>query len=61
MHQMRISTICVSSDAQVERFGIVMTVKNPKNKTKSYTEIELNPSKDRAMREGDNPSFEMNL
>jgi hypothetical protein len=59
---MRISTTQVSlnSDAQVEKVG------NSKKKELWYKsrkkqvlchEIEPNPSKDRAMHEGDNPSF----
>jgi hypothetical protein len=57
MHQMRIST----TDAQVEKVG------NPKKKCEKYEradnnqpefhEMEPNLSKDRAMSEGDNPSF----
>jgi hypothetical protein len=62
MHQMRISTTQVFSDAQVEKVG------NPKKKMwklkepsdENQTEchgIEPNLSKDRAMSEGDIPSF----
>jgi hypothetical protein len=71
MHQMRISTNQVSSvTLRPKKTGnpgekIVKTVykkKKPGKKTKQKTntvpyEIEPNPSKDRAMHEGDNPSF----
>ena len=56
MHQMRISTDQVSSvvlrPKKLEIRKIVKNVNEPKNQ-----EIEPNPSKDRAMHEGDDPSF----
>jgi hypothetical protein len=60
MHQMRISANKVSSvmlrPKKLEiRKKNVKTVKEPR-KPKCH-EIEPNPSKDRAMHEGDNPSF----
>jgi hypothetical protein len=42
------------------RIKIVKTIQEPKKTTKKQIlchEIEPNPSKDRAMHEGDNPSF----
>jgi hypothetical protein len=60
MHQIRISTYQVSSVVsrlkKLEIRKIVKTVKEPK-KQMLHHEIEPNPSKDRAMHEGDNPSF----
>jgi hypothetical protein len=63
MHQVRISTNQDSSvvlrPKKLEIRKIVKTVKEPKKKPKQILchEIEPNPSKDRAMHEGDNPSF----
>jgi hypothetical protein len=60
MHQMRISTIQVSSvvlgPKMLETRKNVKTVKEAKNQILCH-EIEPNPSKNRAMHEGDNPSF----
>ena len=61
MHQMRISTNEVSSvvlgSKKLEvRNKNVKRVKSRKNEILCH-EIEPNPSKDRAMHEGDNPSF----
>jgi hypothetical protein len=60
MHQMRISTNKVSSvvlrPKNLEILTIVKTVKDPENQILCHA-IEPNPSKDRAMHEGDNPSF----
>jgi hypothetical protein len=60
MHQMRISTNQVSSvvlrPKKLEIQKIVKTIKEPKKQI-LCDEIEPNPSKDRAMHEGDNPSF----
>ena len=59
MHQMRISTNQVSSvvlrpkKLKSEKLQIV---KEPKKQILCH-EIEPNPSKDRAMHEGDDPSF----
>ena len=63
MHQMRISTNEVSSvvlgSKKLEvRKKNVKSVKSRKNEIHVQChEIEPNPSKDRAMHEGDNPSF----
>jgi hypothetical protein len=55
MHQMRISTTQISS---VMLRSKKMEVRKQNVKTKrAVGEIEPNPSKDRAMPEGDNPSF----
>jgi hypothetical protein len=62
MHQMRISTTQVSSvmlrSKKLEIRKKVKTVKesSDENQTESH-EIEPNPSKDKAIPEGDNPSF----
>jgi hypothetical protein len=60
MHQMHISTNEVSSvvliPKKLEIRKIVKSVKEPKKKILCH-EIEPNPSKDRAMHAGDNPSF----
>jgi hypothetical protein len=57
MHQMRISTNQVSSvvlrPKKLEIRKIVKTVKEPKKTQILCHEIEPNPSKDRAMHEGD--------
>jgi hypothetical protein len=49
------------SDAQAKKVGNpnkLWKLKEPKKKkTTKYHEIEPNPLKDRAMHEGDNPSF----
>jgi hypothetical protein len=66
MHQMHISTNFKSlfSATRAEKVGNpkkknVKTVKEPKKKTQQILcqEIEPNPSKDRAMHKGGNPSF----
>jgi hypothetical protein len=61
MHQMRISTTQVSSVMlRSKKLKIRKQCENWKShrmKTKQCHEIEPNPSKDRAMPEGDNPSF----
>ena len=62
MHQMRISTNQVSSvvlrPKKLKIRKIVKNVNEPKKpKYCMSQEIELNPSKDRAMHEGENPSF----
>jgi hypothetical protein len=56
---MRISTIHVSSDAQAEKFGNPKCYycKDPLRPETECCEMEPNPSKDRAMHEGGNPSF----
>ena len=58
MHQMRISTTKVSSVVlRPEKVGSPKIVgKSRKYQILSH-EIEPNPSKDRSMHEGDNPSF----
>ena len=61
MHQMRISTNEVSSVVLGPKKVEVQTkegekCEEPKNQLLCH-EIEPNPSKDRAMHEGDNPSF----
>jgi hypothetical protein len=62
MHQMRISTTEVSSvmlrSEKLEIRKKMWKLKEPldENQTKCH-EIEPKPSKDRAMQEGDNPSF----
>jgi hypothetical protein len=58
MHQMRISTTCVSSVMlRPKKLEIrnVMTVKIPKQTQKECREMESNPSKDRSMHDGNNP------
>jgi hypothetical protein len=62
MHQMRISIIYISSVMlRPKKIEIrnVMTVKIPKKKKTKIEcrEMEPNPLKDRAIHEGDNPSF----
>jgi hypothetical protein len=64
MHQIRISTNQVSSvvlkpkKLEIRKNKIQKSVKEPgKKKTILCYEIEPNPSKDRAMHEGDDPSF----
>jgi hypothetical protein len=61
MRQMRISTNQASSVVLrpkiLEIRKIVKTVKEPKRNQTLCHEIEPNPSKDRAMHEGDIPSF----
>jgi hypothetical protein len=61
MHQMRISTTQVSS-VMVRSKKLEIRKKNVKTeravgRKPECREIEPNPSKDRAMPEGDNPSF----
>jgi hypothetical protein len=60
MHQMRISTTQVSSvmlrSKKLEIRRKKMKEPSDENQTECH-EIEPNPSKDRAMLEGDNPSF----
>jgi hypothetical protein len=62
MHQMRNATTQVSSvmprSKKLEIRKKCETVKEPSDETqRECHEIEPNPSKDRAMHEGDNPSF----
>jgi hypothetical protein len=61
MHQMRMSTNQVSSvvlrPKKVEIRKIVNAAKEPKKPNTVLWNIEPNLSKDRAMHEGDNPSF----
>jgi hypothetical protein len=60
MHQMRISIIYISSVMlRPKKLEIrnVMTVKILKRPKIECREMEPNPSKDRAMHEGNNPSF----
>jgi hypothetical protein len=63
MHQMRISTNSLFSDAQVEQVGNLGTknvnckrARKGKKQTQCH-EIELHPSNDIAVHEGNNPSF----
>jgi hypothetical protein len=57
MYQMRISTNEVSSVMlRSKKFEIQKIGKTVKELGKNCHEIEPNPSKNRAMREGDNPS-----
>jgi hypothetical protein len=60
MHQMRISTTDISSVmiwAKSLEIRNAMTVKIRKKTQTECREMEPNTSKDRAMYEGDNPSF----
>ena len=62
MHQMRISTTQDSSvifgrKSRTSEKKIVKTVLEPKKNQILCHGIETNPSKDKAMHEGDNPSF----
>jgi hypothetical protein len=52
-------TLYLFSDTQAEKLKIqnVMTVKIPERPKIECCEIESNPSKDRAMHGGNNPSF----
>jgi restriction endonuclease S subunit len=62
MHQMRISTTQVSSvvlrlkKLEIQKKIVKKLYKSQKKQILCH-EIEPNPSKDRAMHEGDNPSF----
>jgi hypothetical protein len=57
--------LCLFSDAQVEKFGYiqnVMTVITSEKKPQiECHEMEPDLLKDRAIHEGDNPLFEMNV
>jgi hypothetical protein len=61
MHQMHISIIYISSVMlRPKKFEIcnVMTIKTPNRHKMECHEMEPNPSKNRAMHDGDNPSSE---
>jgi hypothetical protein len=57
MHQMRISSVIFrSKKLEIQKKEVKTEEPSDENQTECH-EIEPNPSKDRAMPEGDNPSF----